>query len=63
LDRKLGGPQSWSGRCGEEINCLDPEGNRTPAIKPVAIPPDVSRLMYELFMKITYYFGLKAVTA
>jgi hypothetical protein len=26
--RKLGGPQSWSGRCGEEKH-IEPTGNRT----------------------------------
>jgi hypothetical protein len=35
LDRRLGGPQSQSGRCGEEKN-LTLAGNRTPAIQPVA---------------------------
>jgi hypothetical protein len=29
LDRRLGGPQTWSGRFGEEKN-LDPTGTRTP---------------------------------
>jgi hypothetical protein len=35
LERKLGGPQSRSGRCGAEKN-LDPSGNRTPAVQRVA---------------------------
>jgi hypothetical protein len=36
LDRKLGGPQSRSGRFGEEKH-FAPDGNRTPAVQPVAI--------------------------
>jgi hypothetical protein len=35
LDRKLGGPQSQSGRRGEE-KILDPTGTRTPVVQPVA---------------------------
>jgi hypothetical protein len=35
LDRRLGGPQSRYGRCGEEKN-LAPAGNRNPAVQPVA---------------------------
>jgi hypothetical protein len=35
LDRRLGGPQSRSGRCGEENN-LAPAGIRTPAVQPIA---------------------------
>jgi hypothetical protein len=35
LYRRLGGPQSRSGRCGEETN-LTPAGNQTPAVQPVA---------------------------
>jgi hypothetical protein len=35
LDRRLGGPQSESGRCEEEKN-LAPDGIRTPAGQPVA---------------------------
>ena len=31
LDRKLGGPQSWSGRFGGEYKSLVPTGIRTPA--------------------------------
>jgi hypothetical protein len=34
LDRRLGGSQSRSGRCGEEKN-LAPARNKTPAIQPV----------------------------
>jgi hypothetical protein len=33
--RRLGGPQSQSGCCGEEKN-LAPAGNRTPAFQPIA---------------------------
>jgi hypothetical protein len=36
-DRRLGGPQSRSGRYGEEKS-LFPSGNRTMAIQPVACP-------------------------
>jgi hypothetical protein len=41
LDRRLGGPQSLSGWCGEEKNCLS-----LPGIEPrlVTIPTDLSRL-------------------
>jgi hypothetical protein len=35
LDRRLGGPQNRSGRCGEEKH-LAPAENPTPAIQPVA---------------------------
>jgi hypothetical protein len=35
LDRRLGGPQSWSGRRGEE-KILHPTGTRTPTPRPVA---------------------------
>jgi hypothetical protein len=35
LDRRLGGPQNQSGRCGEEKH-LDPAANPTPAVQPVA---------------------------
>jgi hypothetical protein len=37
LDRRLGGPQSWSGCCGEEKN-LAPAGKQTLAIQLVARP-------------------------
>jgi hypothetical protein len=40
LDRRLGGPQSRSGRCGEE-KILDPAGTRTPT--PWVIQPVASR--------------------
>jgi hypothetical protein len=36
LDRKLGGPQSRSGRCEEENNFSTPAGKRTPPVQPVA---------------------------
>jgi hypothetical protein len=42
LRRRLGGPQSWSGHLGEKI--LAPAGNRNPAVQPVAIPTERSRL-------------------
>jgi hypothetical protein len=40
LDRRLGGPQSLSVRCGEEQN-LAPAGTRARAVHPVAIPTPV----------------------
>jgi hypothetical protein len=48
LDRRLGGPQSRSGRRGEE-KMLDPNGTLTPTLRsssplPVAIPTMLSRL-------------------
>jgi hypothetical protein len=48
LDRRLGGPQSRSGRHGEEKN-LGPTGTRSPTpsssrLYPVAIPTELSRL-------------------
>jgi hypothetical protein len=42
LDRRLGGPQSLSGLCGEEENRI-PAGNRTPAVQPLDIPTELSR--------------------
>jgi hypothetical protein len=44
LDGRLGGPQSRSGRCGEEKN-LSPAGNRTLAIHSVAIPTELCRAL------------------
>jgi hypothetical protein len=35
LDRRLGGPQSRFGRCGEDKN-IAPAGIRTPAVQPAA---------------------------
>jgi hypothetical protein len=43
LDRRLCGPQMWSGPRVEEKN-LTPAEIRTPAIQPVAIPTDVLKL-------------------
>jgi hypothetical protein len=40
LDRKLGGPQSWSGHFGGEVNSLVPIGIRTPA-RPVRSLVDI----------------------
>jgi hypothetical protein len=34
LDRRLGKPQSWSGRCGVETNLISLPGNRTTAAEP-----------------------------
>jgi hypothetical protein len=35
LGRRLGGPQFWSGNCGEGES-VDPVRNETPAIQPIA---------------------------
>jgi hypothetical protein len=40
LDRRLVGPQTRSGRYGEETN-LAPAGNRNPVVQPVASPAPV----------------------
>jgi hypothetical protein len=45
LETRLGGPQSRSGRCGEEKN-LASAGNRTPAVQPVPILTELSRLLH-----------------
>jgi hypothetical protein len=45
LDRRLDGPQSRSRRCGAEKN-LAPAGIRNPAVQPVAIPTELSRLHF-----------------
>jgi hypothetical protein len=45
LDRRLDEPQSRSGRCGEETN-LSPVGYQTPAVQPVGIQTELSRLRY-----------------
>jgi hypothetical protein len=44
LDRRLDGPQSQSGRFGEEKN-VAPAGIKTPAVQPVPIPTELSRLL------------------
>jgi hypothetical protein len=49
LDRRFGGPQSRSGRPGED-KIVDPTGTRTPTPRssspwPVAIPTELSRLL------------------
>jgi hypothetical protein len=46
LGRRLDGPQSRSGHYEEEKN-LSPTGNRTPAVQPVAIPTEPSRLLFD----------------
>jgi hypothetical protein len=56
LDKKLGGPQSQSGRCGQEKN-LASAGNRTPAVQPVAIPSEPKTLP-EINIKATFRFIL-----
>jgi hypothetical protein len=73
LDRRLGGPQSRSGRFGEE-KILDPIGTRTRTPRSsspqlVAIPTTLSRLLYTVQQKqyISYlpdeYFKLNALTS
>jgi hypothetical protein len=42
LDRRLGAPQSWSGRCEEGIQSSDIAGNRTTAVQPVAMANEIS---------------------
>jgi hypothetical protein len=44
LDRRLGGPQSRYGRCGENKN-LALAGNPTSAFQPIAVPSELSRLL------------------
>jgi hypothetical protein len=44
LDRRLGGPQSQSGRNGEEKKNLALARNQTPAIQPIAILTELSQL-------------------
>lgn len=46
LDMRLGGLQSWSGRCGGEENLLTPVWNRTPAIQLVTTPTELWRLLF-----------------
>jgi hypothetical protein len=55
LDRRLGGPQSRSGRCGEQ-KYLVPAGNRSPTVQPVTVPTDLSRLITKM-----YYFFIRIV--
>jgi hypothetical protein len=43
LDRTLGGSHSWSGQCGEEKNLFP-----LPGIEPVAIPTELSRLLFRM---------------
>jgi hypothetical protein len=57
LYRRLGGPQSRSGRYWEEKN-LTLAGIWTPAVQPVAIPTELSRLSQETeikYKKIIFY--------
>jgi hypothetical protein len=49
LYRRLGGSQSWSGRCGEEENvsslpCLEPHLLGVPAYNLIAISAELSQL-------------------
>jgi hypothetical protein len=56
-DRRLGGPQSRSGRYGEDKNFAT-AGNRTPAIQPVTIPTELCWLYMILHIYI-YIFILQ----
>jgi hypothetical protein len=51
LDRRLGGPQSRSGRCGEKI--LTPAGNRTWAVQPVALPTEINHSLTHSLMELS----------
>jgi hypothetical protein len=42
LDRRLGGPQSWYGRCGSEKKNVTPVRNRKPDVQLSAIPTELS---------------------
>jgi hypothetical protein len=57
MNRRLGGPQSRSGRRGEEKN-IAPVGNRTPAVQPVAIPIELSQLPLSKVANIQTYFNM-----
>jgi hypothetical protein len=48
LDRRLGGPQSWSGRVGEEKN-----SQLLPGLEPPIIQPVVQRCTNELSRFLT----------
>jgi hypothetical protein len=52
LDRRLGGPQSQSGRDGEEKNIV-PATNQTSAIQPIAILTELSQLSETLSTNFT----------
>jgi hypothetical protein len=59
LDRRLGGPQSRSGRLGEE-KFLDPTGTRTPIPQsssqyPVHIPTTLSRILNKIRGKLDIF--------
>jgi hypothetical protein len=60
LDRRLGGPQSQSGRHGE-VKILDPTGTRNPTPRSsspwsVTIPTELSRLPYIHFCSYIYIY-------
>jgi hypothetical protein len=57
LDRKLGGSQTQSGRCGEKENIV-PARNRIPAIHPVARRYTVSHLKEEYKFENIGAYGL-----
>jgi hypothetical protein len=53
LDRRLGGPQSQFGRCGEERNLLPLLGiePRPSSLLPIATPTEISWLMRRRIMR------------
>jgi hypothetical protein len=61
LDRRLGGPQSWSGRDGAEKNSQPLPGLESPIVQPVAqsYTTDLSRLL-EKYIMIPLIGELKA---
>jgi hypothetical protein len=57
LDRRLGGPESWSGGCGEE-KILNPTGTRTqPLGQPIA---SLYQLHFSSYLINTVYHFKKA---
>jgi hypothetical protein len=59
LDRRLGGPQNRSGRCGEEKR-LAHSGNPTPAVQPVARRDATDTVVIRMaFTPINIYFSLE----
>jgi hypothetical protein len=62
LDRRLGGPQSWSGHCGEEKNLALP-GIKPGPSSPFTIPTELPRLLFLCASKlhIPDYFDPKQI--
>jgi hypothetical protein len=54
LDRRLGGPQSWSGRGSEEKNSQPPQGidHRTPIVQPVPQRYTDGDMRLEIYKKV-----------